>query len=106
MILYQLKRVPTFSKHMNKKTCEIFRKAVENGRVYTFSDLTLQDIPSDVLPTQPSLKCNVTYNYCLKKPIISAAMDTVTEADMAVIMSNNGGLAVIHRNLSIDDQVA
>ena len=91
---------------MNDRTRRIFRKAVEKGRAYTFSDLTLQDIPSNVLPTQSNLGCNVTYNYRLKKPIISAAMDTVTEADMAVTMAKNGGLAVIHRNLSIEDQVA
>ena len=74
-------------------------------RALTFNDITLADIPSDILPTQADLTANVTATIKIKKPIMSAAMDTVTEAQMAVAMAKNGCLGVLHRNLSIDEQV-
>nr|QBK87533.1 MAG: uncharacterized protein LCMAC201_04440 [Marseillevirus LCMAC201] len=91
---------------MNPKNISLFTNAAKKNIAYTFSDITLRDIPSNVLPSEVDTTCNVTTNYTLKKPLISAAMDTVTEAEMAVIMAKNGGLGVIHRNLSIDDQVS
>lgn len=81
-----------------------FKRANKKGFAYTFDDVTLQDIPSNVLPTVADLSCRVTKNYTLRVPLISAAMDTTTEAEMAVTMAKNGGMGVIHRNMSVKEQ--
>ncbi len=91
---------------MNPKNFNLLADATSKGYAYTFNDITLQDIPSDVLPMEADTECHVSTNYTLKRPFLSAAMDTVTEAEMAMTMAKNGGLGVIHRNLSVDDQVS
>jgi IMP dehydrogenase len=72
----------------------------------TFDDVLLVPAESHVLPNDVSTSTRLTRGIRLAIPIVSAAMDTVTEARMAVAMARVGGLGVVHRNLSIADQVA
>jgi IMP dehydrogenase len=72
----------------------------------TFDDVLLIPARSDILPTQVSTETRLTNDIRLDIPILSAAMDTVTDADMAIALGRLGGLGVIHRNFTIDDQVA
>ncbi|MEX2047280.1 MAG: IMP dehydrogenase [Chloroflexota bacterium] len=71
-----------------------------------FDDVLLIPARSDILPTQVSTKTVLTRAIELDIPILSAAMDTVTEAPMAIALGKLGGLGVIHRNLTVDQQVA
>ena len=71
----------------------------------TFDDVLLIPARSDVLPSQVSTKARLTNSISLEIPILSAAMDTVTESRMAIALGRLGGLGVIHRNLSIAEQV-
>ena len=73
---------------------------------YTFDDVLLIPAASDVLPNEVDLSTHLAGNLKLKVPFISAGMDTVTEAPMAIAMAQLGGLGVIHKNLSIEDQAA
>ncbi|GAB5387941.1 MAG: IMP dehydrogenase [Alphaproteobacteria bacterium] len=70
----------------------------------TFDDVLLQPAASSVLPADAKLASRITRDIAVNLPVMSAAMDTVTEASMAVAMAQNGGLGVIHRNLSIEEQ--
>jgi IMP dehydrogenase len=70
----------------------------------TFDDVLLAPGPSSVLPNQVSLQSRLTKNLQLNVPLLSAAMDTVTESDTAISMAQEGGLGVIHKNMSIEDQ--
>jgi IMP dehydrogenase len=72
----------------------------------TFDDVLLQPGPSDVLPSQANTSTFITRDIGLTIPIVSSAMDTVTEADMAIVMAQLGGLGVLHRNLTIEEQCA
>ncbi len=72
----------------------------------TFDDVLLQPGESDVLPSQTDVSTRVSRDIALNIPILSSAMDTVTEADMAIVMAQMGGLGVLHRNLSIEEQAA
>lgn len=70
----------------------------------TFDDVLLEPGPSDVVPTQVDTKTRFTRTIKLNIPLVSSAMDTVTEARLAVAMAQAGGLGVIHRNLSNERQ--
>ena len=72
----------------------------------TFDDVLLQPGASDVLPSQADTSTLLTKSISLNIPILSSAMDTVTEADMAIVMAQLGGIGVLHRNLSIEEQAA
>ena len=72
----------------------------------TFDDVLLLPAESDVLPKSVETATRFTRNLTLNIPIVSAAMDTVTEARMAIAMAAAGGLGFIHKNLSIEDQAA
>ncbi|HEX7821711.1 MAG TPA: IMP dehydrogenase [Sphingobium sp.] len=72
----------------------------------TFDDVLLQPGESDVLPSQADTRTRVSRDIALNIPIISSAMDTVTEADMAIVMAQLGGIGVLHRNLTIEEQAA
>lgn len=72
----------------------------------TFDDVLLQPGESDVLPSQADTGTFVTKAIRLNIPILSSAMDTVTEADMAIVMAQLGGMGVLHRNLSVEEQAA
>ncbi|ARU45575.1 IMP dehydrogenase [Corynebacterium silvaticum] len=70
----------------------------------TFDDVLLLPDASDVIPSEVSTSTQLTRNISLNIPIISAAMDTVTESRMAIAMAREGGMGVLHRNLSIEEQ--
>lgn len=70
----------------------------------TFDDVLLMPEKSDVLPKDVNLSTELTASLKLKSPFISAGMDTVTEAKMAIAMARQGGFGVIHKNMSIEDQ--
>jgi len=72
----------------------------------TFDDVLLVPGASEVLPSQADTRTQVTRAIGLNIPILSSAMDTVTEADMAIVMAQLGGLGVLHRNLSVEEQAA
>ncbi len=72
----------------------------------TFDDVLLQPAESEVLPSMADTRTYVTKGIALNIPILSAAMDTVTEADMAIVMAQLGGLGVLHRNLTVEEQAA
>lgn len=72
----------------------------------TFDDVLLQPLESSVLPSQADTRTFLTREIPLNIPILSSAMDTVTEADMAIALAQLGGIGVLHRNLSIEEQAA
>ena len=71
----------------------------------TFDDVLLEPSESAVLPSETILKTKITKNIDLNVPLASAAMDTVTESNMAIAMAQAGGIGVIHRNLEIEQQI-
>ncbi|KGO33637.1 MAG: IMP dehydrogenase [Desulfoprunum sp.] len=71
----------------------------------TFDDLLLLPDASDVLPTEVSLATMLTDSIALNTPLVSSAMDTVTEHRTAIAMAREGGIGIIHKNMSIDQQV-
>ncbi len=71
---------------------------------YTFDDVLLVPGPSAVLPSEVDLSTRLTRNIRLNIPILSAAMDTVTEADTAISLARQGGIGILHRNLSVAAQ--
>src|SRR5499426_2142109 len=72
----------------------------------TFDDVLLVPQHSTVLPTQVDVSTRLTQNIRLNVPLLSAAMDTVTESGLAIAMAQHGGLGVIHKNLSIEEQAS
>jgi IMP dehydrogenase len=72
----------------------------------TFDDVLLYPAESDVLPSMADTRTKVARGLDLNIPVLSSAMDTVTEADMAIVMAQMGGIGVLHRNLSVEEQVA
>ncbi|MGZ4840091.1 MAG: IMP dehydrogenase [Terriglobales bacterium] len=70
----------------------------------TFDDVLLLPARSDVVPAAVNTQTHVTRNIILNIPIISAAMDTVTEAQMAIAMAQQGGMGIMHRNMTIEQQ--
>lgn len=72
----------------------------------TFDDVLLIPAFSEVLPRQVSLQTHFSRNIALNTPIVSAAMDTVTEADLAIAIARQGGIGVIHKNMGIAEQAA
>ena len=72
----------------------------------TFDDVLLVPKESSVVPSEVSVKTRLTKNISLNIPILSAAMDTVTEARMAIALAREGGIGIIHKNMSIEEQAA
>ena len=70
----------------------------------TYDDVLLIPNYSEVLPREVSITSHFTRNITLNVPIISAAMDTVTEAAMAIAMAREGGIGVLHKNMTIEEQ--
>jgi IMP dehydrogenase len=73
-------------------------------QAYTFDDVLLVPNKSEILPREVSLKTNLTKTIQLNIPFISAGMDTVTESKMAIAMAREGGIGIIHKNMSIEAQ--
>ena len=74
------------------------------GEGLTFDDVLLVPAESDVLPADVDLTTQITKKLRLNVPVMSAAMDTVTEYRMAIAVAREGGIGVIHKNMSIDRQ--
>ncbi|MGB9489484.1 MAG: IMP dehydrogenase, partial [Terriglobales bacterium] len=70
----------------------------------TFDDVLLLPAHSEVVPAGANTQTQLSRNIRLNIPIVSAAMDTVTESHMAIAMAQQGGMGIIHRNLTIDEQ--
>jgi IMP dehydrogenase len=75
-------------------------------KALTFDDVLLLPKYSDFLPSEASIESKLTKNIILKTPLLSAAMDTVTESKMAISLAEAGGIGIIHKNNSIKDQAA
>ena len=71
----------------------------------TFDDVTLTPKYSEILPSQVDTSIKITNNLQLKVPLLSSAMDTITESKMAIAVAKAGGLGIIHRNLNIKEQI-
>lgn len=74
------------------------------GEGFTYDDVLLVPAYSQVLPRDVSIKSKFSRNISLNTPIISAAMDTVTESQMAIAMAREGGIGVLHKNMTIEEQ--
>src|SRR6187397_547073 len=72
----------------------------------TFDDVLLEPAYSEVLPREVKLKTQLTRSLSLNIPIISAAMDTVTEARLAIALAQEGGIGIIHKNMPVEAQAA
>ncbi len=72
----------------------------------TFDDVLLVPAQSDIVPSMADTRTRLTREIALNIPVISSAMDTVTEADMAIVMAQMGGIGVLHRNLTVAEQCA
>ena len=72
----------------------------------TFDDVLLLPARSDVLPRDTDVSTQLTNNLLLNTPLVSSAMDTVTEAALAIALAQEGGIGIIHKNLSIEAQAA
>ena len=72
----------------------------------TFDDVLMRPAQSDIVPSMADTRTRLTKGIALNIPVISAAMDTVTEADMAIVMAQMGGIGVLHRNLTVEQQCA
>ena len=73
-------------------------------QAYTFDDVLLVPNKSEILPREVSLKTNLTKKIQLNIPLLSAGMDTVTESKMAIAMAREGGIGIIHKNMTIEEQ--
>jgi IMP dehydrogenase len=70
----------------------------------TFDDVLLIPAKSDLVPSQADTRTRLTDNITINIPIVSAAMDTVTEARLAIALAQEGGIGIIHKNLSVEAQ--
>jgi IMP dehydrogenase len=73
-------------------------------KALTFDDVLLLPRYTDFLPEDTDLETKVSRNIFIKIPLVSAAMDTVTESRMAIALAENGGIGIIHKNSSIEEQ--
>ncbi|HKG09727.1 MAG TPA: IMP dehydrogenase [Gaiellaceae bacterium] len=87
-----------------ERLVELDRRFAKEG--LTFDDVLLQPARSEVLPNDVSTATRLTRSLSLEIPLVSAAMDTVTEARLAIALAREGGIGILHRNLAIDAQVA
>src|SRR5687768_10140538 len=93
---------------MELKTPTLTRSEIETvmATALTFDDVLLVPQHSTVVPTQVDVSTRFTRNIGLNVPLVSAAMDTVTESALAIAMAQLGGLGIIHKNLSIAEQAS
>lgn len=89
----------------NGSTGRTFSQKLAVPEALTFDDVLLRPSESRIEPDEAGLSTRVSKNVELNVPVISAAMDTVTESEMAIAMARHGGLGVLHRNMSIDRMV-
>jgi IMP dehydrogenase len=86
----------------------MIKKSLNNDRFLkeglTFDDVLLVPAESDLIPNKIDVSTQLTKTIRLNIPLMSAAMDTVTESKMAIAMAREGGIGIIHKNLSIEEQ--
>jgi len=84
------------------------RTGSENARLFgeglTFDDVLLMPAYSEILPREVDIRSHLTKSIILNVPMLSAAMDTVTEANLAIALAREGGLGILHKNMSIERQ--
>ena len=90
--------------HAIKPNCMQSHNSKIFGEGLTYDDVLLIPAYSEVLPREVSIKTKFTKNIELNIPIVSAAMDTVTESAMAIAIAREGGIGVLHKNMTIDQQ--
>src|SRR5690554_814645 len=88
---------------MFKRRTQMLRIAEE---ALTFDDVLLVPGYSEVLPHQVDLKTRLTKGITLNIPLVSAAMDTVTDAELAIAMAQEGGIGIMHKNMTVEQQAA
>ena len=91
---------------LKTETSSLVSTGTDLATALTFDDVLLVPRHSDVVPTQVDVTTRLTRNIRLSVPLLSAAMDTVTESRLAIAMAQQGGLGVIHKNLSIEEQAS
>src|SRR5437660_2356634 len=94
---------------VRKRPLELAMEQKSNGTLreaLTFDDVLLKPGLSELLPSDAAVRSRITRDIPLNSPIVASAMDTVTEAKMAIAMAQAGGLGVIHRNLEPEQQAA
>src|ERR1051325_10488643 len=75
-----------------------------SGDAYTFDDVLIVPLKSDVLPTEVRTNTRLTNRIELNVPIVSAAMDTVTESPLAIALAQQGGIGIVHKNMPVEKQ--
>ena len=91
---------------LKTETSSLVLAGTDLATALTFDDVLLVPRHSDIVPTQVDVTTRLTRNIRLSVPLLSAAMDTVTESRLAIAMAQQGGLGVIHKNLSIEEQAS
>ena len=76
------------------------------SKAITFDDILLVPAKSKVLPRNVNVSTRLTKNISLNIPILSAAMDTVTESELAIALAREGGIGILHKNMSIERQAS
>lgn len=89
---------------LNKQTTELFDELSNKRQAITFDEVTMEDKPSDFHPNMVNLETNITPKIRLKSGILSSAMDTVTEQELALALAKMGGIGIIHRNMDPSQQ--
>src|SRR5690606_14120728 len=77
---------------------------IDSAVAFTFDDVLLVPAASEIMPSQADVGTQITRDIRLRIPVVSSAMDTVTEARLAIAMAQEGGIGVIHRNLTPEEQ--
>src|SRR5262245_44748493 len=89
---------------MSRGDCLIEKKIT--GDAYTFDDVLIVPLKSDVLPSEVKTTTRLTSHIELNIPIVSAAMDTVTDSRLAIALAQQGGIGIVHKNFAVDVQAA
>lgn len=95
------------SLHMATRNTKTANKATSSrlfGEGLTFDDVLLMPAYSEILPRDTDIRSQLTKSITLNVPMLSAAMDTVTEANLAIALAREGGIGILHKNMSIDKQ--